>query len=244
MRCAWLLSLFFAAPATAEDLTVFAAASLAGPLDDIAEAFERRTGHGLTLVYAGSSTLARQVEAGAPADVVILANAAWMDHLAEAGAIGQTRRTLLTNRLVVIGPSEMSASGTLEDLPDMLGPHRLALALTEAVPAGIYARQALESEGIWEVVSPQVVQADNVRAALMLVAIGAAGLGIVYATDASADPRVTALLDVPESGHDPIVYPMALGVDAGAAAMSFYDFLGGPVAQATFSDAGFGVPGE
>lgn len=245
MRCVWLLFLFFAAPAVADDITVFAAASLAGPLDEISDAFEQETDHDVTLVYAGSSALARQVEAGAPADVVILANGAWMDHLVQAGAVGpDTRRVLLTNSLVLIGSWHLTDPVPLADLQLALRNRRLALALTEAVPAGIYARQALENAGLWEDLTPQVVEADNVRAAQMLVAIGAAGMGIVYATDVAEERRVTVLADIPPELHDPILYPVALTGRASMAARVFYDYLAGPLARATFSGAGFGLAGE
>ncbi len=245
MRCVWLLSLFFAVPAVADEITVFAAASLAGPLDEISEAFERETDHDVTLVYAGSSALARQVEAGAPADVVILANAAWMDHLVEVGAVGaDTLRVLLTNRLVLIGSWHLTDPVPLADLQIALRNRRLALALTEAVPAGIYARQALENAGLWEDLTPQVVEADNVRAAQMLVAIGAAGMGIVYATDAAEERRVTVLAEIPADLHDPILYPVALMEPATDAAILFYDHLASPLARATFSGAGFGLASE
>ncbi|MEX3015151.1 molybdate ABC transporter substrate-binding protein [Gymnodinialimonas hymeniacidonis] len=243
MRMAWLFSLFLTTPALAEDVTVFAAASLAGPLDEIAEAFEQDSGHDVTLVYAGSSALARQVAAGAPADIVILANEAWMDHLDAENAITRnTRRTLLTNRLVLIGSWHLSEPLALHDLPDALGARRLAMALTEAVPAGIYARQALEEAGLWEALAPQVVETDNVRAAQMLVAIGAAGFGIVYATDVAEERRVSVLAQIPEDLHAAIRYPAALTPGASTAGQAFFDYLDGPIAQATFSGAGFGVP--
>jgi molybdate transport system substrate-binding protein len=244
MRLAWLFSFALSVPAMAEDITVFAAASLAGPLDEIAEAFEGETGDAVTLVYAASSALARQVEAGAPADVVILANEAWMAHLAEVGAVSEARRTLLTNRLVLIGSWHLTDPLALDDLPEALGHRRLSLALTEAVPAGIYARQALENAGQWEALSAQVVEADNVRAAQMLVAIGAAGYGVVYATDVAEERRVTVLAEIDAALHDPIRYPVALTVGASEAAAAFYDYLSGPVARATFSGAGFGLPEE
>lgn len=228
-------------PVRAGDVAVFAAASLAGPLDQIAAAWADATGQTTTISYAGSSALARQVEAGAPVDLVILASEDWMDVLEVGDAIlPATRRILLTNRLVLIGTG--SAPLTLEDLPRALGRDRLALALTDAVPAGIYARGALETLGLWDAVAPQVVEADNVRAALRLVAIGAARYGIVYATDAVQEPRVSVLAEIPASSHPPIRYPMALTPGAGEAARTFADYLAGPAARAILSGAGFGLP--
>ncbi len=242
MRFGWFISLLFAVPATAQDATVFAAASLAGPLDEIVEAFERETGHDIVLSYAGSSALARQVEAGAPADIVILANEAWMEHLLTTDTLRpESVQVLLSNRLVLIGSWHLTEPVALEDLPALLQGTRLSLALTEAVPAGIYARQALETLGLWEAVAPTAVEADNVRAAQTMVAIGAARFGIVYATDVAEERRVTVLADIPEDAHDPIRYPAALTQSASTSAETFYAYLRSPLAQATFSGAGFGV---
>ncbi len=237
------VSISLSSAALAEDVTVFAAASLAGTLDQIAEACEAETGHSVILSYAGSSALARQIEAGAPADVVILASDDWMDVLEASGAIDPaTRRVLLTNRLVLIGREFVAVD--LAALPQALGDDRLALALTEAVPAGIYARAALETLGLWEAVATQVVEADNVRAALQLVAIGAARFGIVYATDAQLERDVTVLADIPETSHPPIRYPAALTSTASPAAQAFSGCLDGLPARTVFSDAGFGLPPE
>ena len=232
-----------ATPATAGDVTIFAAASLQGPLDEIAEVFERETGHDVTLSYAGSSAIARQVEAGAPADIVFLANEAWMDHLVAEGAVqSETVRPLVTNRLVLIGSWQMEGPLPLTALPEELGERRLALALTEAVPAGIYARAALEELDLWGTLAPQVIESDNVRTAQLLVAMGAARFGIVYATDVVHERRVTVLADIPEDTHPPIRYPVALGLNASAEAAEFMAFFDHPIALATFQGAGFGRP--
>jgi molybdate transport system substrate-binding protein len=158
-----------------------------------------------------------------------------------------TRADLLTNRLVVVAgaadpaPLDLAAPGALLE---RIGEGRLSLALTEAVPAGIYARQALTNLGLWDAVAPQVVEADNVRAALALVAVGAAPVGIVYATDAVPEPRVAVIAEVPPGAHDPITYPaaaIATGDVAGATA--FLAFLrSGPAAE-VFRAQGFGLPG-
>lgn len=239
----WLLCLVLAVPARAEDVLVFAAASLAGPLDAIAETFERETGHSVTISYGGSSTLARQIEAGAPADVVLLASEDWMDHLERRGALlPGNRHTLLSNRLVLIGNAR-EPDGTLQDL--QLGPNdRLALALTEAVPAGIYARAALENLGQWEALRPHIVETDNVRAALQLVALSAARFGIVYATDAVQEPRVRVLQQIPEALHPPIRYPVAVTASGGPVAEVFAGALASLTARNAFTDAGFGLVEE
>ena len=236
MRFAWLLSLLLITPASADEITVFAAASLGGPLDAVAEAFEAETGHDVTLSYAGSSALARQVEAGAPADVVFLANLDWMDHLEGAGAVqADSRRNVLGNRLVIV---------TNAARPGTLGEGRIAMALVDAVPAGIYGRMAFEAAGTWDDLRPHVIEADNVRAALRLVALGAAATGVVYATDAAAEPGVIELETIDADLHPPIVYPAALTIGAGAAAGDFLDWLTGPEASAIFRDAGFEVISE
>jgi len=246
--CTALLLAIAAAAAQAQDLTVHAAASLGSVLDEIAPLWQAQTGGQLTLVLAGSSAVARQIIAGAPADVVISANPAWIDALEAAGLLVPGSRTdLLTNDLVVIAPArdaaalDLAASGALAD---RIGTGRLALALTEAVPAGIYARQALESLGLWEGVAPRVAELDNVRAALALVAAGAAPVGVVYATDARAEPRVAVIATLPAGSHDAIVYPAA-AVAAGdtEAAARFLSLLQGAEAGAIFRAHGFGLAG-
>lgn len=209
---AFALVVLMAVPAAAEDITVFAAASLKNAMDEVAAGFEAAAGHGVTVSYAGSSALARQIELGAPADVFVSANPGWMDRLDEAGKTeGGTRVDLLGNRIVLIahGVAEPVEVGAGMDLAGMLGEGRLAMALVDAVPAGIYGKAALESLGLWESVEARVVQADNVRAALKLVAIGEAPMGVVYATDAAAEEGVSVLGAFPEDSHPPIVYPVA-----------------------------------
>ncbi|QXT38488.1 molybdate ABC transporter substrate-binding protein [Gymnodinialimonas ceratoperidinii] len=239
----WLLCTMIAAPARAEDVLVFAAASLAGPLDAVVADFERDTGHGVSVSYGGSSTLARQIEAGAPADLVLLANEDWMDQLENAALLEpETRRALLSNCLVLIGADGAAAS--FDTLAQDIGSERLALALTDAVPAGIYARAALEAQGHWDDVRAQVIETDNVRAALQLVALGAARYGIVYATDTAQEPRVTVLSEIPEATHPAITYPVALTPRGGEAAEALLQALTGPAARAIFTEAGFGVVAE
>jgi molybdate transport system substrate-binding protein len=243
-----LLGVALAGPAAAADLTVFAAASLRGALEDVADAWEQTTGGALTLVFAGSSAVARQVQAGAPADLVILANSDWMDMLQASGDIRPDARVdLLSNRLVLIGGWHDTEPLDLTDrdaVLDRLGDDRIALALIDAVPAGIYARAALDSLGLWDAVSPQVVQTDNVRTALALVATRAANFGIVYATDALVEPGVALIAEFSPDLHPPIRYPAAV-VSHGDTlrAAQLLAFLQSPIAQAIFAGHGFGLTG-
>ncbi len=236
-----------ACPAAATaDLKVFAAASLQDALRSVAARWEAATGHRAVLVFAGSSALARQIAHGAPADVFIAANAAWMDELEAKGHLLPGSRTeLLRNRLVLIGAGADRAPVTLTpdfDLPAHLDGGRLAMALVDAVPAGIYGKAALAELGLWSAAAPQVAQADNVRAALALVAAGEAPLGIVYATDARAEPKVSVLAMFPKDSHPAIVYPAAAvaGGDE-ALATGFLTHLSSPEARAAFRAAGFGL---
>ena len=231
-------------PAWAGQVTVFAAASLKEALDEVAHAFQATTGHKITLSYAGSSALARQIERGAPADVFISANPDWMDRLEAAGRVApQSRVDLLGNRLVLIGPAPQGVARTVTsdtDLAILLGDGRLAMALTGAVPAGIYGRAALEKLGLWADVAGSVAETDNVRAALALVALRAAPLGIVYATDATAEPRVGIVGYFPTGSHPPIVYPAALTTRASLPeAASFLDYLRSDTADDVFEAHGF-----
>ncbi|MEM6588645.1 MAG: molybdate ABC transporter substrate-binding protein [Pseudomonadota bacterium] len=220
-------------------MTIFAAASLKTALDEVTE------GTQTTISYAASSTLARQIEQGAPADIVILANSAWMDHLAVKDQLQlQTRRDLLGNELVLVASSDMmfimQADRPVEDI---IGPDRVATALVEAVPAGIYAKQALTSLGIWQTLAPQVVQTDNVRAALRLVALGEVPFGIVYASDVVAEPRVQVIHRFDASGHDTIVYPIAIvaGSDH-EATRELWSHIQSPAAADIFMRYGFVLP--
>ena len=183
-----LVSAFALAPAgqaSAGDVLVFAAASLKEALEEIAARWHAETGHEAVISLAGSSALARQIEAGAPADLFISANGAWIDLLEARDMVRPgSRRDLLTNQLVLIehgadaAPLELDEPGVLDA---RLGEARLATALVDAVPAGIYAKAALQALGWWESAAPRLAQADNVRAALALVATGETPLGIVYA---------------------------------------------------------------
>ncbi|MBT55378.1 MAG: molybdate ABC transporter substrate-binding protein [Mameliella sp.] len=242
LGAAVLLALL-ARPVMAEPVTVFAAASLKTALDDVAANYDGE----VILSYAGSSMLARQVQQGAPADVVFLANTDWMDVLESDGLIAtDTRVDLLGNRLVLAGPVGAAPVeiGPQLDLAEMLGDGRLAMALVEAVPAGIYGKAALDTLGLWSAVEHRVAQVDNVRAALALVSLGQVPLGVVYATDALADPHVDALGVFPDSSHPPIRYPVAAVAGREQAATAFLDFLTGPDARTIFASHGFAVLGD
>lgn len=241
---AWLaLCLGVAFPARAEDVIVFAAASLKTALEEINQSYEEAGHDPVVLSFAGSAALARQIQLGAPASLFISANEAWMEVLDESGLIvPETRHDLLRNQLVLVGQKDQAPVqiGPDMNLPHRLGQGYLAMALVQAVPAGIYGRQALQTYGQWGPVAAQVAQADNVRAALAIVASGEAPMGIVYASDAIAEPRVKVLGRFPETAHDPIIYPAAIiaGYDT-IGARDFLSYLRGPKAQAIFRAQGF-----
>jgi len=235
--------------ATAEEITVFAAASMTNAMAEVEERFEAAAGHDVTLSLAGSSALARQIQQGAPADIFISANPGWMDRLEEDGLVeAGTRFDLLHNAIVLIAAGTEAAPveiGPDMDLAGHLGDGRLAMALVDAVPAGIYGKAALESLGLWDAVAPKVSQADNVRAALAFVATGEAPYGIVYATDAVAEDNVTVVGTFPAETHPPIVYPAAALAESDSAVnQAFLDFLRSPEARAAFERQGFMVVGE
>lgn len=241
-----VLGLAGADHARAAEVTVFAAASLRNALDEVAAGWQATTGNTVSISYAGSARLARQIEQGAPADLFISANVAWMDHLEAAGLIDRaSRRDLLGNRLVLVAHGRNAAPVELvegDDLARRLGDGRLAMALVDAVPAGIYGKAALEELGLWATVADRTAQTDNVRAALALVALGEAPLGIVYATDAVAEPGVTVVATFPASSHPPIVYPVALTTEGGKpAALDLLAWLDSAAARAAFERQGFTV---
>ena len=232
--------------AAAEDITVFAAASMTNAMAGIEAGFEAASGHEVTVSLAGSSALARQIQQGAPADIFISANPGWMDMLESEGLVEEgTRFNLLTNSIVLIAAdpaAEPVEIGPGMDLAGLLGEGRLAMALVDAVPAGIYGKAALEKLGLWEDLAPRVAQADNVRAALAFVATGEAPYGIVYATDAVAEDKVTVVGTFPADTHPPIVYPAAdLATRDTEAEAAFLAYLRGPEARSAFERQGFVV---
>ncbi len=203
-----------AVPATAQEtVTVFAAASLKNALDEVNAACEVDVGEKATISYAASSALAKQIEEGAPADLFISADLAWMSYLSEKNLTRKdTEVKLLGNQIVLIAPADSTAATEIKpgfDLAGLVGDGKLAMANVESVPAGKYGKAALEKLGVWASVEGDVAQAENVRAALALVSTGEARLGIVYRTDAAADPKVRIVATFPEDSHPPIVYPVA-----------------------------------
>lgn len=232
-----------AAPRAA-DVTVFAAASLRTALESVAADWSAATGHRVRSSYAASSALAKQIALGAPADIFVSSDLAWMDYLQERGLIApETRRTLFGNRLVLVAPAGRApdlAIAPAFDLAGALEGGRLAIANVESVPAGRYGKAALESLGVWASVVPHLAQAENVRVALALVARGEAPLGIVYATDAADEPAVAVVGTFPADSHPPILYPAALtAASTSPAARALLDHLLSPAAAAEFLAQGF-----
>ena len=227
---------------------VFAAASLTDALTTIAQNYEAETGRKIVVSYAGSSVLARQIEAGSPASIFISADEAWMDELAKRHLIKpDSRSDLLANRLVLIAPA--ASTTLLKIAPDFpllnaLGERRLAVADPVVVPAGRYARAALTSLGVWASVQDHLAQAENVRLALAYVARGEAPFGIVYETDAMLEKKVRIVDVFPASSHPPIVYPVALTTGADGNAQDFLKYLHSEKAQAVFRKLGFSDAGH
>jgi molybdate transport system substrate-binding protein len=233
-----------ATAATARDLLVFGAASLRDALDAVIEEYQARGGAPIRAAYASSSTLARQIEQGAPADIFISASPEWMDYVEERGLVREgSRADLLGNGLVLVAP--LDSKTTLEIAPgfDLIGAldgGRLAMGDPDHVPAGIYGRAALESLGVWAAVAPDVARAENVRGALALVARGEAPLGVVYRSDAVADASVKVVDDFPQDSHPAIVYPIAIMADSKHAETgALVELLESEAAGALFERFGF-----
>ena len=235
------------AQAQPKELVIFAAASLKNALDEATAAWVKETGKPAPKIsYAASNALAKQLEQGAPADVFLSADLDWMDYAASKNLIKpETRVTLLANRIALIAPSDSTAKLTLVpgvDLSAALAGGKLAMGNVDSVPAGKYGKAALEKLGGWDKVKDQVAQADNVRAALLLVSRGEAPLGIVYTTDAAADPKVKVLATFPEDSHPPILYPVAVTKDSSNPdAQGFLTYLRGAGPKAAFEKQGFTV---
>lgn len=233
-------------PARGADLTIFAAASLKEALDEQAGRVEAETGSKIVVSYGGSNALAKQIEAGAPADIFLSADTEWIDYLDQRNLLRPgTRTDLLRNHLVLIAPADASASlsiGRGFALGPALGNGRLAMANPESVPAGKYGKAALTALGVWTSVESRIARTDNVRAALVLVARGEAPFGIVYATDAIAEPKVRIVDTFPEQTHPPIVYPVAIvAASRSTGAQRFVDNLNSPAARAIWLRHGFGM---
>lgn len=230
--------------AESRNVVVFAAASLKNALDESNAQWQRETRKQATISYAASSALAKQIESSAPADVFISADLEWMDYLAQRNLIRADSRTnLLGNRLVLVAPKASTAQTAIAPnfpLAALLGDGRLAMADTKAVPAGKYGKAALQALGVWPSVEGKIAQAENVRAALLFVSRGEAPLGIVYQTDAAADPSVKIVGVLPENTHPPIVYPIALTASStNRDAAAFLTYLKSPAAQAVFAKQDF-----
>lgn len=243
------LALLGALPARAQNSApvILAAASLQEALGEVADAWVRQKHPRPVLSFAGSSALARQIEAGAPADIFISADEDWMDHLDRRGLLAPgSRRVIAGNRLALVAPSGSPLKLRIAKgfpLVRALGSGRLAMADPTGVPAGRYGRAALEALGVWAAVKPRVVRSENVRAALALVERGEAPLGIVYATDAAASAKVRVVGVFPASSHPPIRYPAArLKTAKSKDASAFLAFLGSRQAQAIFARHGFSAP--
>jgi molybdate transport system substrate-binding protein len=233
-------------PAMAADVTVFAAASLKEALDEQARQFEATTGNKVIISYGASSALAKQVDAGAPADAFISADLDWMDHVDQRGLLmPNTRVNLLRNTLVLIAPAFSKSTlriGPGFALAAELGREKLAMANPDSVPAGKYGRSALERLGVWGSVEKQVARAENVRAALALVSRGEAPFGIVYSTDALSDKGVKLVDTFPPESYPPIVYPAALLASGESpAALPLLDYLRSVAARSIWEKYGFGL---
>jgi molybdate transport system substrate-binding protein len=227
-------------------LTIFAAASLKTALDAANAAYRAETGTPVTVSYAASSALAKQIEAGAPADIFISADLDWMDYLASKALIRtETRSNILGNRLVLIAPKDGAKPIGIRpgfDLAGLLAGGRLAMGAVDSVPAGRYGKAALQTLGIWKSVEERVAGAENVRAALALVSRGEAPYGIVYETDAAAEPGVAVVGTFPQDTHPPIIYPAAvLAGSSNALAKAYLDFLKSDRARPFFVGQGFTV---
>jgi molybdate transport system substrate-binding protein len=248
---AWLLVLVCASgggPAVAADdssaILVFGAASLMNVLDDLSKAFTGQTKVPVKSSLAASSVLAKQIEAGAPADVFFSADLEWMDYLEQRKLLKPgSRHDVVGNHLVLIAPVDSTVAVKIRkgvDLRAALGPEgKLATGDPDSVPVGKYAKSALEKLGAWDKVSGQIVRAENVRAALAFVARGEAPLGIVYETDALAEKKVRIVAEFPADTHPPITYPIALTTHGGAAAQQFVDFVRSRPAAEIFRKYGF-----
>ena len=232
--------------AAAQDVTVFAAASLTNAFENVAKVYRDKGGSPVKFSFAASSTLAKQIESGAPADIFASADEQWMDYLAQRNLIETaTRQSRLGNTLVLITPPDQKKTVDIKpgfDLAGMIGSGRLATGDPAHVPVGRYAQEALTKLGGWTAVAPRLARTDNVRAALLLVERGEAPFGIVYGTDAAASGKVHVAGTFPANSHTPVTYPIAIVAKRDRPEVRrFLDFLGGPEAQAIYRKAGFSL---
>ncbi len=249
LTAALLASLALPASAQADEVTVFAAASLKNALDTIAADWQKQTGNTVVISYESTAKLAKQIEQGAPADLFISASKKWMDTLSEEKLIKQdTRHDILGNTLVLVASGKVAPVEISKDLDlkALLGDGKLAMGTVDSVPAGQYGKEALENLGLWASVEANVAQSDNVRAALAMVAAGEAPYGIVYASDAIADDaagdKVSVVGAFPADSHKPIVYPAAVTASSTTpTAEVFLDALSSQTARDVFTAQGFTV---
>ena len=247
VSAAWLGLSVIPAPAFAADkIVVFAAASMKNALDNADAAFAKETGKEVTVSYAASGPLAKQLENGAPADVFISADTNWMDYVAGKKLIkDDSRVNLLGNKLVLVAAKDKAKPVEIKqgfDLASLLGDGRLAMGQPESVPAGKYGKTALEKLGVWSSVEKKVAGAESVRAALALVSRGEAPYGIVYQTDVSADPGVAVVGTFPADSHPPIVYPVAITSSSkNPDVQAYFDYLKSAKAVPFFEHEGFTV---
>ena len=230
----------------AEKVNVFAAASLKNALDAVSVSWKADTAKESTLTYAASNALAKQIESGAPADVFVSADLTWMKYLTDKNLIAKGSDVqLLGNEIVLVAAKDSKFELKIENgfkLADAVGAGKLAMANVESVPAGKYGKAALEKLGVWASVEGKVAQAENVRAALKLVDLGEAPLGIVYATDAKADAAVKVVATFPTDSHAPIIYPAGIvAASKNADAAEFVKYLQSDKAKAIFEAQGFVV---
>jgi molybdate transport system substrate-binding protein len=239
---------FLAAPtAQAQDVLVFAAASLKNALDEVGTVYAAASGKKVAVAYAASSALAKQIENKAPADIFISADLDWMDYVARQKLIRpETRTNLLGNRLVLIAPVSVPAEIEIrKDFPlaTLLGDGRLAVGDPAHVPAGKYAKAALEALNVWNSVEPKLAPTDNVRAALALVSRRETLYGIVYETDTKSDKSVKVAGVFPADSYPPVIYPAAILTDSTTPdTQAFFDYLKSPAASTVFQKHGFSQP--
>ena len=236
-RITLVLGLAYTAPmAVAEPLSVWAAASMKTAMDDVVDKWKGK----LRLVYAGTPTLARQIAAGAPADVFISANVDWMEHLVARDVVAaKDVQDVLTNRLVLIAPQSGLVDLRALDVTQALAQGRFAIPMTSAVPAGIYGREALETLGLWSIVETRLVETENVRKTLALVARGEVPIGLVYLSDAMAEPKVHVVAEISPKTHADIRY-VAAPLGANPKALKFLEYLKSEDVQKRFKSHGFG----
>ncbi|MHC3125138.1 molybdate ABC transporter substrate-binding protein [Acinetobacter sp. GN11] len=244
LACSMLsIGLVFNVPAKAESVTVYAAASLTNAINDLEKIYEKQNKVEVKTSYAGSSTLAKQIEAGAPADVFISADTQWMDYLQNKKLVAANDRiNLLGNRLVLITPKGQSLKVKLDKTidPNKVFTGKICTGDTKSVPVGKYAKQAFTNLGWWSRIEPKLVETEDVRTALNFVARGECQVGIVYATDAAISKDVTVVGVFPENTHSPIIYPVGI-IKKNPSSTKLYQFLQSNQAKAVFKKYGFSV---